>query len=427
MNESPNIILVVASFSNNTKKQYLEKVNEYLKADGYKLLLVDQCGVRIETSCDQIVISKSVLKGKSTLNRRIENYKNNSLLAQAFRIDACHFRLNIHDAAIRIISQAEFFNDLITKLKPSLCIIWHQFNGTSMILTDLCKAKNIPYVYGHLGVLPGTVVFEPNGQMAESWVSLEKEKFCSLEVLPEDIEKATDYIRFVRKKKMDRKKQRLKCSVHEKIAQHRKRGRKVIFYAGQNDYRSGMLPRSLKNSHIHSPHYLSTIQALKHLEEISIKKNWGIIFKPHPNIESKYINKTNMFGDHIDMVIGANIFNCICQSDVTVTILSSVGYQSLIHGKPVLQLGNSQLSGMGCIYEISSREGIDILLEKAIDEGFADCQKVAWINHVARLLRYYLFAYDEDVEEIMGRGTDVSAEYLLGECRRQSEINDTNN
>ena len=420
-------ILVVAYFSNNMKGYYFEKLNVQLKKKGCKLLLIDQGGGKIDTCCDQIIIPGSVMKGEDISKEQIALFEKSIHYKQAIRVDACHHKINIKRAARKIVAKAEYFDSLLTEIEPALCIIWHQFNGTSILLTNLCKEKKIPYVYGHLGALPGTVVFEPNGQMAESWVSLEKERFNDLEVVSDDIEKAIAYLRLVRKTKMDRKKQSLKCSVQEIIAQHRKRGRKIIFYAGQNDYRSGMLPRSLANAHLHSPHYKSTIQALKHLEALSQKNNWCIVFKPHPNIESKYILKTDMFGDHIEMAIGANIFNCIYHSDVTATILSGVGYQAMIHGKPVLQLGNSQLSGMGCVYEISSKKETDLLLQKAIDEGFTDCQKEAWLNHVARLLRHYLFAFDEAVWEIMGRGADASTEYLMGESRRQAEINDINN
>ena len=196
---------------------------------------------------------------------------------------------------------------------------------------------------------------------------------------------------------------------------------KVIFYAGQNDPHSGILPRSAPSSHIHSPHFASTLEALEYLATLANHNGWHILFKPHPLIGSK-VNISRLRAlEHITMIPDANIFSCMARSNLTVTILSQVSYMALIHQAPCILLGRNQLSGKGCLYEIQYKYSCESVIREAIRERLTKEQKNNFRIHCAQLIRYYLFSFDSD-RFALGRSLREAATYLRDNMLRSQTV-----
>src|SRR5262249_55082657 len=125
-------------------------------------------------------------------------------------------------------------------------------------------------------------------------------------------------------------------------------GRRLVFYAGINDWQSGVLPVD-GNTMLHSPHYADTIDALDHLLEAAEAGDFSVLFKPHPNLHPK-----NFAAAHPRLIVAreSNSVECIRHADVTATILSSLAYIALCHAKPAVLLGRNTLSGTGAAYEL---------------------------------------------------------------------------
>ena len=419
MERTPSTIVLVAHFPDapgTVKSAYVERLGASLRAAGFRLLVVDQAGRDVAFDCETATVPIEIVRGLPLSDEARRELEESAALRDAVATDAAYYGIDDDTAARRVLGPAIFIRDVLRRENAVLCILWHAFNGVSMAVAELCQWVSIPSVYAHLGHLPGTIAFDAGGQMAESWVSTESERFRSLAVSDAELESATAYLKAVRIEKADRKPQTAEGSIAEQVAECRKDYKKIIFYAGQNDYRSGFAPKSLANAELHSPFFSSTRDAALHLAGLAEKNNWLVLFKPHPNYEQDFRNDENEFGDHVKVVAGANIFECILLSDVTVTIVSDVSYLALIHGRPVVLLGNTPLGGKGCAYEISGRSDVEAKVDRAIQEGLSSAQEKNWELHAAQLLKYYLFAFDESTEGRIGRGVDEAARFLIDRC-----------
>ena len=91
------------------------------------------------------------------------------------------------------------------------------------------------------------------------------------------------------------------------------------------------------------------------------------------------------------MIKFGDINELIDLADVAITIRSSSNYIALIRHKPVLMLGYTQTRGQGCTYEAFCKQDIEPQLKKALKYGFSTEQQEAFLIHLARLFRYYLY------------------------------------
>lgn len=404
------------------KVRYFERLDEALRRRGFKLFLVNTGPDPFDTTVDHVTMPYCV-----TMANRIrgEQYLKEAELSPALReaagIESAIRNSPLLTAAVKIIFFRRFMRRILGRKRPALCIIWHQFNGLHRGLRDLCEGLRVPVVYAEYGSLPGTVVFEAGGQMAESWVLQRHAEFVELPVDADDVDRAERLLDRVRAEKRSRKGPPTGKSIAEVLSGIRARGRKVIFCAGQNDPQTGMVPCWLPNAGLHSPYYEDTVDCVRHLVELSEANDWHVLFKPHPMLEAKQKSIEVAYPDRLVFVTDADIFECMEQSDLTVTILSQVAYLAMVHGRPCALLGRNQLSGKGCVYEPSDREDVEATLVAALERGLSDEQRTNWVKHVAQLCTYYLFGFEEDITNVIGRDVDECADFLEGEILRAPE------
>jgi hypothetical protein len=238
--------------------------------------------------------------------------------------------------------------------------------------------------------------------MGESWVAREYQKFRSLPINDDDLEKAKKYTQFVVSNKLDRKPLTKEGQLDDLVKRIRTDGRKIIFYAGQFDRYAGLMPYDENSIRFHSPNYTGTFDALAHLDQMAAGNNWTVLFKPHPG-------EVQELPDHLKLkntifIPKANVFDCIYKCDVTVTILSSISYLSRLHGRPTVMLGRHQVSDKGCVYEVKGKNSAEEVINAAIKNGYSRDMEKAWQIHITQLLKYYLYPLTPVVQEITGRG-----------------------
>lgn len=399
------------------KLAYFERLDACLRQHNSKLYLVNRGRECLTTPCEHTTIPLCVpladrFPGDYFLS---ENHVSPELI-KAASVEAEIRGSTLLSSTIKVLFFRAFMRKILLRRKPALCVIWHQFNGLHRSLAHLCDEMGIPYIFAEYGVLPGTIVLEKGGQMAESWVATNNVEFLHLPIDDHHLAVAQHFLSVVRRERRSRKEQSSRVSIDSIVDSRRNQGRKMVFYAGQNDPDTGMVPSWLPEARTHSPFFADTLDALNCLSELAHRNNWHVLFKPHPSLQGTRQNLVPNYPDRVDLVVGANVFNCIAQTDVTVTILSQVSYLALIHGRPCLLLGRNQLSGKGCAYELTSPTETENLLQKAMQMGFTQRQKALWLRHVAQLCRHYLFSFEEDIDEIIGRGVDDAARYIFRHC-----------
>jgi len=76
-------------------------------------------------------------------------------------------------------------------------------------------------------------------------------------------------------------------------------------------------------------------------------------------------------------------------------------------------LGFNQLRGKGCTNQPGALDEVADAIGAAIHDGFTEKQATRWRKHVAQICRYYLFAMDDEVAEIIGRNVEDTADFLI--------------
>lgn len=291
-----------------------------------------------------------------------------------------------------------FVRTVLDMLEPKYVVMWNQFYPFHLIIDNVCKEKNIKTIYIEHGSLPGTYAVDTFGQMGECSVTINAKKFVELSVTEEEIENAKKVWTYLYNSKLNRN-QQPENDVLTEIKRNLKPERPIIFYAGQNDYESCLFPYTERTKKYHSPNFKSSYDALKYLSKLASEKDWNLIYKPHPLC----VDNIEELCENVILVKNCDINDLIDMSDVTVTVLSQVGYVSTIRKKATVMLGYIQLKGKGCTYEAYEKDNICTTLEKAIKEGFTKEQEECFLVHIAQLNKYYLYDNEGEKEVHFGR------------------------
>ena len=318
---------------------------------------------------------------------RIENTYDVELYARQMDDDPAYEMIkgNNIDKIVMIILYTERMLDIIN---PEIMIIMDSVQPIHRIIRDVAEKKGITMIYTHAGVVPGTVAFDLGGEVGESIPSLYPEAFKQLAVDANEIEFAQKVVNYLFQSRANRKKQPDKYTVSDLINLIDS-NKKTIFFAGQNDVRSYMVPYSKKTQQYYSPVFSSSVEAANYIADICNDEDWNIVYKPHPMYKKN--NEREMLSDSIIYIDECDINDLIDISDLTVTILSSINYISLIRNTPVLMLGYGWLKGSGCTYEAFDASQIHDQLKKAMHYGYTKEQKESFFRHMAQCLKYYVY------------------------------------
>lgn len=273
-------------------------------------------------------------------------------------------------------------------LKPLYLICHGTVSTQNELLWHMCKERNIAVLSMHEGVLPGTVTFDIGGDVGESFPAIYREDFSELDVTNKDLENADHVWAYLYASKLNRKQQpQTDCLAY--IESRLDYGCPVIFFAGQNDVGSRMVPYTAHSKKYQSPVFQSSIEACLYLAKLCKQNHWNLVYKPHPYYIQSELNRR--LPSNVIYVENGDINDLIDISDVTITILSSTNYIALIRHKPVVMLGYNQIRGKGCTYEAFQKEHIEKAIMDALQYGFTKEQQSAFRKHIAQCLKYYLY------------------------------------
>lgn len=310
-------------------------------------------------------------------------------------------------AAELVLLYEKFACRFMKECNPNKVMIWNQFYPFHLVMDGVCKDLNVSILYLEHGVLPGTYAIDKCGQMGESYVSVESKKFADLSISDEELKFASSVWEFLYESRINRNSQ-VPLDI-ESIRAFCDPNTPILFYAGQNDYESGLYPYTDRTLKFHSPAYLSSLDALNELACIAKKNNWNLLYKPHPLVG---VDRANL-PSNVVLIEQGDINELVDFADVTITILSQVGYVSVIRRKPTVMLGFNQLRGKHCTYEAYDKNDLESVIKESLDKGFTSEQKMAFNVHIAQLLKYYLFDNNSDRKLRYGRSIETVRKMII--------------
>ena len=312
-----------------------------------------------------------------------------------FKMHAAEVNEYVDSNIIRNCIKTAFMFSLTTMrmLRPELVMIWNAFHPLSQAAIKAAKLSDIPVCYAEFGVLPGGMNVDFLGQMGESAVARKSKKFDAMPVDKADIENARLALDAFFDSGSNRRSQIAygKDNLGERI-RNMADGRPVVLYAAHNDLASGMYPYTKNSRDFHSPVFSSSEEGASAMFELARENGWFLLYKPHP-----FFTKNSLSEDpsHVLHLGDANINECVDIADVTCTILSQVSYVARIRRKPVVMLGYNQMQAKGVVYEAYKQDAIVPAICNALAHGVTIKQEKAWLEHTARLLRYYLYRWSD--------------------------------
>ena len=294
-------------------------------------------------------------------------------------------------ARLKIALMREHVQRVLDAQAPGFCILWHQFNPLHLVFAQCCAERGVPFCFAEYGMIPGTVRFDADGQMGESWIARDPQRFLRLPLAEGDMARARTTLETVRRLRLNRKSRASSPATLDMLDELGRGGAPLLFYAGQNDLGSGMVPRDDPRARLHSPWFAHTLEALETLARWAAAEGWHVLFKPHPMAPADQGEALCARLGCVTRVTDADVADCILAARATATILSQTSYMALIHGRPCVLMGRNQLSGKGCVHEGADLEGLRRATVRAMTQGLTDAMRDAFETHAAQLLRHALY------------------------------------
>jgi hypothetical protein len=165
----------------------------------------------------------------------------------------------------------------------------------------------------------------------------------------------------------------------------------ILLVVGSNDYRTGMLPRSYRNSHVHSKVVRSSSELYKMAVEHTDAETL-VIYKPHPNLSPP------IAGIQWDSARSLRLFDITIRdllplSTATVTLCSGGAYESMLFGLPTAIVGEVPGSRTGICYSLDSQNpDFPETLRQTLSQGETPEMESRFNILIGFLLKKYFFA-----------------------------------
>lgn len=395
------------------KLRCFELLDKALKEYGWKLIIVHHSSNILDTDIETIELNNFSLNIFYKIrNIKIINKFSKELDLSVDFLDSLNksFDKNyLYSMSFDRVYE-DFFKTkfLIDRYAPKIVLNWHEWSSLQYMSKIYCESLNIENFNVHEGAIYDTLEVDKVGELAESWIFEDIKEFNNRPLELKDIEVSKKLIKKIKNNNFNRKGQQKKGLIKKLLSPYK--NKKIIFFAGVNDSQTGMLPTSYGKSHVHSPVFIDTYDALKYLSKLAHKNDWYILFKPHPNVP---VRNSKVVNDRVILVNNANVIECIEETDISVTLLSTLSYDMMIYDKPTVLLGRNLMSSSGSAYEVENLYNVETTILSAFNKEGFDIKQKKYLEHFARLLKYYYFPYSEEAVEYCYRDFSDLARYLI--------------
>ncbi|MBL8562991.1 MAG: hypothetical protein JNN06_11995 [Gemmobacter sp.] len=311
-----------------------------------------------------------------------------------------------------LLQRLRNFRDAIETRKPDFVFLWNQFNVLHRIAAEMLRRRNIRFGFFHDGLLPGSIAFDFDGEMGNSWISRDPERFCQVEVSQEDCARARAFIDGLSGAEVNQRHvQRDDVILAEVLRLRRLDRRPVLFLAGQNDWHAGILPKAPQTG-IVSPIFDSSSDALSKLDAIAGETGFTVVYKPHPLCRDRHLFLNSDAFPNSLILKSTSLQGCMQASALVSTIASQTCYPALLAGHPMMMFGRNQITGKGLTYDVTRLEDIPGQIERALADPLAEGRRESLARHIAQLERSYLLDYGTLAGGFYRRGAGAVARIL---------------
>jgi hypothetical protein len=294
---------------------------------------------------------------------------------------------------------------------------WNRFIPLSDVFREALQDLGVPTLDLEHGFLPGTIMCETEGMAGLSLLARHPSLHFAARATPTAAARlrAALFRERFRRAPATKRAQRPPVPPQELRARHGvPEGHEVVFFAGQVDQGVGLWPGGTPWARLQSPWFEGTEDALGALAAWALARpRTTLLFKPHPTDRWENSGRTVPAG--ATLVEDENLHALFEASAAVVTLASTVLFEALTLGKPVVTLARHQLSGQEVTWEPDGRDGLAAALEGALAGAGLDERLERYDRFLAFALENWLIGLGPESPARLGVADLVE---FLKECRK---------
>ncbi|MFG0256275.1 MAG: hypothetical protein ACF8GE_00045 [Phycisphaerales bacterium JB043] len=300
---------------------------------------------------------------------------------------------------------ARLYETLVQVSEPGLCVIWNGHHPQEMVLRGVCERHEIPTLWLERGPIPGTLQLDDVGVLGGSSVASLRAR-C--ESGAEWIERARDVATGLSRSAWEQPASRGGEELRRRLGI--RESENVVLFAGQVD--------SDAQSFLYGCGGSNEAAFGRFLDALSTRDGVFVIGKHHPRSDiAGSVYSERLRGRRGIWLEDVSIHDCLEACDRVACVNSTVMYEALCVGKPVMSMGMSVLSGKGIAY----RFGVDAI-ESWLGASGRESRSERWIEYLAFLLEHHLFAMCPDEGARGLRAASGFADAILSRVSHQNPM-----
>lgn len=401
---SKKTLLYMTAFDAGTHKSLWDCIGSMFNSKSYDIIIANENYNQKhydDILCEdipEVVAHMTRLIGHAGLCNRfgiVDPNVDESCLTGCIESFICEYKCDVTAARALANIAYYYFNELYSFYKPDV-ICGYAYVPVFRVAYALAKKRGIPYAAMDWGVLGGSYSFDFSGCMGGSWVARYPEHFNALPLETADLEYADTYIQNYKINGFNRNKTQEALPAEVNLLTNLKQeGNHLVLLIGSNDAQSGNVPFDGPESSLHTPFYKTNAELFYAIAKSC--KDIGkciTIYKPHPVALTRGLDISVLPPDTY-VITGLALKTAIELCDVSVSNVSQGVYESLLLDKPVVMTGKNQINGSGAVYRLNRADELSAVLTEALSQGYTAEQQARFREHVARLMRYYLFSFTD--------------------------------
>ncbi|MBN1674077.1 MAG: hypothetical protein JXR37_23715 [Kiritimatiellae bacterium] len=313
----------------------------------------------------------------------------------------CHFR--------------DFYTAVLKTAEPVLTLIWNGHHAQEMILASLCRTAACPVGYVERGPFQGTLHLDPVGILGGSSVAGRSDWEWATP------ETAVHWQRVMAQAQMayrhsggtwwEQPPSRGAAALRRSLQVPE--GAKVLFFAGQVDADTQNL--------LYAPEYADNRDAFAGFcEALRGRDGVFVLGKHHPHSVRAPADYQAVVGRQGVWVTDVSVADCLAVADRAAAVNSTVLYEALMLGTPVLAMGRGLLHGKRIAYEPTDRATLHTAVSEWLAAEDQAERERRWLDFGAYLLAHALYAMAPPESAAGLRNAAALATDLAGMVRRNS-------
>jgi len=302
------------------------------------------------------------------------------------------------DRTRRACLYLDFWAVLLHVVRPQVTLVWNGWSVENAALALMARCLGSEVLFVERGPLPETLQVDPDGVNGGSAFAAQPFRSEASTLSPEAEQAVAAYARRLRRggeSAWEQPARQATSTLRARLGIP-PTGR-VVFFPGQ--------VTSDTNLVLLSPHFKSNAEVMQFLGEVlRDHQDWWLVVKPHPKAVDR-IEAPDALGRRCVICTDVHVHDLIEIADLVVTINSSVGVESVLFGKPVLQLGRGLMSNKGVVYEPAGRREAETAIAKLLmgnAEPIAEARRKSFMH---QLIFEFLYRFDSD-------GLDLASQRL---------------